>query len=236
MLAAGMIAATVAATACRSRRATRLDRRRRRGNRSAGELRPRLVVSPPIVDIGAIGFDEDARASITLRNDGPPRSRSASSSAAASARPDRCRLACLAGASTPLVVTCRADLEGALRERVVVRTNDPDAAAVPDRRAREGDPVARVRRRLHRHHDGLRRGARRRGAARRPTQHRRAPRGCRAPSRATSPSNSWTAPRARRKASVYAAARVPPARTSDTWYSPPRSMPPARSASRGPVA
>ena len=132
MLAAGAIAATVAAMACRSQAGDSVPPPSPTvGDRSAGEPRPRLVVSSPIVDIGAVGFDEDARASITLRNGGtaPLEIGVVERSRFCAAGPLPPRLP--AGASTPLVVTCRADLEGALRERVVVRTNDPDAAAFP---------------------------------------------------------------------------------------------------------
>jgi hypothetical protein len=132
MRAAGLIAATVAAMACRSRAGdAALPPPPAVRDRSAGEARPRFVVSPPIVELGAIGFDEDVRVSITLRNEGtaPLEIGGVERSRFCAAEPLPPRL--LSGASTSLAVICRADLAGALRERVVVRTNDPDAAAFP---------------------------------------------------------------------------------------------------------
>ncbi len=82
--------------------------------------------------MGAIGFDEQtAAASIMLRNEGraPLEIGPVERSRFCAPGPLPPRLA--PGASVALLLTCRSDLEGRLRERVVVRSNDPDAAAFP---------------------------------------------------------------------------------------------------------
>jgi hypothetical protein len=128
-----LVGATVAAMACQSpaRDAVRVPPTAR--DASAAAPRPRLVVSPPTVDLGAIGFDEDARARITLRNDGPAPLEIEIAGVARSrfCAPGPLPTRLPAGASASLVVTCRADLAGPLRERVVIRTNDPDATTFP---------------------------------------------------------------------------------------------------------
>jgi hypothetical protein len=89
-----------------------------------------LVVSPPIVDLGAIGFDEEARASVTLRNEGPAPLEIGLVERSRFCAPGPLPPRLPPGTAAPMAVTCRADLGGPLRERIVVRTNDPDATAL----------------------------------------------------------------------------------------------------------
>jgi hypothetical protein len=129
VLGAGLIAAAVVAAACRSRPGDAARLRPAAGDTAAAAGRPRLLASPPAVDMGAIAFDEEATARITLRNEGqaPLEIKRVERSRFCAPGPLPPRLP--AGGSAPLVVTCRADLEGPLRERLVVRTDDPDASA-----------------------------------------------------------------------------------------------------------
>ena len=80
--------------------------------------------------MGTIAFDDEARAVIALRNEGPAplviERVEPSRFCAPGPLPPRLP----AGATARAVVICRADLEGPLRERIVVRTNDPDATAL----------------------------------------------------------------------------------------------------------
>jgi hypothetical protein len=130
MLAAGLLAAAVAATACRSRAGDAARPPPKAGASAPAAFRPRLVVSPPTIDLGAIELDEEARVTVTLRNDGPAALEIGGAERSRFCAPGAPPPRLAAGAAAPLVVICRADLAGPLRERVVVRTNDPGAAAL----------------------------------------------------------------------------------------------------------
>ena len=131
MLAAGLIAAAAAAAACRSRPGDAARSLPAAGDTAPAAGRPRLVASPPAVDLGAIAFDEEASARITLRNQGPAPLEIKLVERSRFCAPGPLPPRLPAGASAPLLVTCRANLEGSLRERLVVRTNDPDVSAFP---------------------------------------------------------------------------------------------------------
>lgn len=130
MLTAGLTGAAIVAMACRSPERDAARRPATTPDGSPAATRPRLVVSPPTVDMGAIAFDEEARAGIALRNEGPAPLVIEGAGGSRFCAPGPLPPRLPAGATAPMVVICRADLEGPLRERIVIHTNDPDATAL----------------------------------------------------------------------------------------------------------
>jgi len=96
-----------------------------RGGKGEAPIAPRLRFAPERLDLGHLVQDEDSRGTVVVRNDG--------AEVLHIVAVDRSRFcaghvepAALApGQSANLVVTCRSDLQGPLREGVDIRSDDP---------------------------------------------------------------------------------------------------------------
>jgi hypothetical protein len=86
---------------------------------------PRLVFTPERLDLGSLVQDQEARGTVVVENDGTEvlQVRGVDPSRFCSGRIEPAAIA--PGQSANLVVTCRSDLHGPLREGIDIRSSDP---------------------------------------------------------------------------------------------------------------